>query len=133
MGFFDTKSTVKNETANYDQRVGAEGGGVAQRVDAAAGSTVNVGSDAVATAAINAAGENLERSQNFLSEQLSNLYNLVDSRASSAENNVAAAQALAAEVVGKSQEGATDQLMKMLWIIGGMALAAYALKTGVFK
>lgn len=133
MGIFDTNSNVKNTTNSYDQRVGAEGNGVAQRVDAAAGSTVNVGSDEVSKAAIAAAGENLERSTAFLGEQLSNLYNLVDSRANSAENNVAAAQALAAEVVGKSQEGATDQLMKMLWIIGGIGIAAYALKMGVFK
>lgn len=132
MGLFDSTSNSKNETYNYDQKIGAEGGGVAQRIEAS-GSTVNISSDEIAQSAIASAQNNLSQTLAFLGDQLTSLYNTVDSRARSAESNVSAAQALAGEVVSRSQETSADAFIKLLWIAGGLGVVFYALNQGYFK
>ncbi len=149
MGFLnlfggDSKSNVKTTNTSSDERVGASDNAVAQRVENATGGTVIIGSDDVARAAIEGANISLATSESFLSAQLNKLFNSLDAQSASIQGNITAAQRLAGETVtattktateaiSKSQQTAVDDFMKIIWVVGGVGVAVYALKTGVFK
>lgn len=142
----DSTSNVSNK--NYDEKVGASDNAVAQRIETAAGATVNVGSDQVAKQSIDQAnalaasaiaagntvsGNALAQSLSFLGDQLTALFHTVDSRAASSDANAEAAQTMAREVISASQATSSDDLRKLIWVAGGLGVLAFAIKEGYFK
>lgn len=142
-GIFGGDSSSSTSTSTSDQKVAADNSGKATRVDGN-GATVNIGSDAVAQAAITAgnasASQSIQNSQavlakstDFIGAQLTNLFNVIDHQITTADHAASASQALAASTVDKSQTTNTDSLVKTITIIAVAGVALMAFKSGAIK
>lgn len=134
MGFSLFSSEAKQSTQVTDQRAGVEGSGTAiSRPSASGNGTLIIGSDEIAGKAIAASTDALALSANFLGDAFTSFLNLTDKRLERADQNNAAVQEFAGEIISKEQETSDDRLMKIVTfaLIGGVAIVA--IRSGVIK
>ena len=96
-------------------------------------STINIGSDKIAQAAIDFAGTSFQEQTSFLENISTQLLNSVDTSAERALTNIEATRDFTQGVLDKSAETQDDRLIKTLMIIGGMGLAATFILNGGIK
>ena len=116
---FESKSTSTVSTKITDQRFGASEGASANRVDVirSAGTTINVGSDDVAIAAIDEIAENSLQNLRVTSGIFEQFVGLADSRLKSADQNFAASQLLVRDIVSRDQDIARDIVTRGQYVI----------------
>ena len=134
MGLFSSKSSSTTTTQVSDTSSGVQGGGTSVSAPyATAGGTINVGSEVVASEAIQASKDALQIGTDFLETAFGEVLKLTDNRISSAEANIAATQKFAGELIQKEQESSDDRLIKIVTyaIIAGVAIVAF--QSGLFK
>ncbi len=129
LGLFGGDSSSSTSTANYDNKIGADNGGVAVRE----GGTVTIGSDNVANNALNASQNFLATSTDFLDKQITNVLTILDHRGDAADMNAQAAQKIASEAINQSQSTDTDKILKFITVVLVAGVAIVAIKSGVIK
>ena len=135
-GLFESKSssvqTTQTTTNVSDFRAGAEGGGSAITSPNFEGSLI-VGSDAVASKAIEGSKDALVVSTNFLAETFGQFLSSVDRSQDRAQGNISAANQLFKEVIAEEQEGANDQLMGIVKLGLIAAVGIVLIQSGTIK
>jgi hypothetical protein len=129
-GFFggDSKSSTSTSTTTYDQKLGADNGGVANRVDAKG--DVIIGSDAVANHALNSAQNFLTSSTDFLDKELTNLLTVINNNNTAVTQNAKSAQDIAAGAIAQAQSTDVDKFIKLISavLVAGVAIVAFKSK-----
>jgi hypothetical protein len=145
LNLFGGDSSSSSTTSATNSQQGADNGSQVLRSDVSLSKeaknygNITIGSDGVAQAAIAAASESsthaIENTQNvlqqatsFLEDALSGVFNLVDHRAASADQNLQAAQSLAESVVTKSQQTDTDSVIRLVTILAAAGVAILIFK-----
>lgn len=144
MGLFggDSKSTTNSTTVIDDSDIAASDNAIvdAKRFHLAVkqggqlrDSTFVFGSDEVANNAIDFAGDAIKTNADFFEKSFTDLLKSSDSRVASAEANLAATRNFAGEIIEKGQESADDRLIKLVAIMGGLAVIAVLFQSGTLK
>lgn len=126
MGLFSSsKSSTSQSVTTVDERVAASEGSSATHVATSGqGSSVIIGSDELANAALEANRDGLLIATDLIRETLNKAFQSTDNRAEAAENNLTAAQATAAASIQKGQQSADDRLIKLITLLAVTAVGA---------
>lgn len=133
LNIFGSESTSK--TTSTDNKIGASENATATRIDNSAAGTVNVTNDngMIAQQAITANNSALLATEQFLSDQLTGVFNAVNLSQQGAAAAISAAQSQAAGTVQQDTTTSTDEFIKLVTVVGVIAVAIYAFKAGLFK
>ena len=130
-------SSRSSQSSNvYDNRVGADNGGVAFRE----ASNVNFGSDEVATLALQTNADALEITSEALrsgtdtvAELFTELLNSSDRRLEAADSNLQAQQTLAGELIRSESESNDQRLIQVFQLLVIAGVGVVLIQSGVLK
>lgn len=124
-GLFDSNSS--SSTRNEDNQIGATGGN-AVRAENAANGTINIGSDQVATAAINAISTNATQFEQVISQGLTAVQNALTTAANNAAVATAAAQQQSNTVATNATTTPAESFTTLVAIAAVVALGYWVWK-----
>lgn len=126
-------SSTNSSTNSYDQKLGADNGASgANRVQTTGGS-VTIGSDQVATAALEANAQALGSVTTLLDKQFTGLYNTANQSLTHSQDTVNAAQHLATTVAQQGSQPATTSFIKLAEVLTVGLVAFAAIRFGGLK
>lgn len=124
MGLFSSSKSSSTQTVtNIDERFAASENSTATRVNSSSIESLTIGSDEVASLAIQSQKEGLALATDLIREAITKSFASSDNRAAAAENNLKAAQIATQEILQRGQESADDRLIKVFAIIAASVIS----------